>query len=29
VTGGDEMAWLRRRVAELGAEAEIAARLAS
>jgi transposase InsO family protein len=29
VTGGDEMAWLRRRVAELEAEAEIAARLAS
>ena len=29
MTGGDEMAWLRRRVAELEAEAEIAARLAS
>ncbi len=29
MTGGEEMAWLRRRVAELEAEAEIAARLAS
>ncbi len=29
MTDGDELAWLRRRVADLEAEAEIAARLAS